>query len=150
MIWLYLVPVICLVLLVAVGPSVGHAYQARFGSSGTHGMFIVTDVSCSPKSGCDVHGDFADLQGGSERLDVEWGGSANDLAVGDKIVAVDTGDPLFVYPPNSGGEWLRFTIYLLLAVGLLVAWVADMYRRVRRRRAATSEPELPDDVIYKR
>ena len=149
-VWLYLMPVVCLGLLAMTAPSIVHAYEARFGSSGIHGTFIVTDVSCSTASTCDSHGDFADLEGGNERIGVEWGGSAKDFSVGDELAAVDTGDPQFVYPPNSGREWLRSTFYLLVAVGGLVAWAVSVYRRIRRRRASTSEPELPDEVIYKR
>jgi len=149
-VWLYLMPIACLALLAMIAPSIGHAYEARFGSSGIHGTFIVTAASCSPRVGCDAHGDFADLEGGNERIGVEWGGSAKGFSVGDELTAVDTGDPQFVYPPNSGWEWLRSTFYLLIAVGVLVAWAVSVYRRIRRRRASTSEPELPDEVIYKR
>jgi hypothetical protein len=133
--WRYFAPILCLLMIIIAAPSIRGAYEARLGSGGVPGMFTVLDVNCDARGGCDASGFFTDAQG-NERDDVEWGGSARDLAVFDEVPAVDVGDAHFVYPPGSGNLWLGLTICLAGGVAGLAWWSVDMTRRLRRRRAA--------------
>jgi hypothetical protein len=145
-VWFYIVPIGCLLLIITAAPSIRGAYEARFSSAGIPGTFTVLDLMCGGRGGCSASGLFTDVQG-NDRGDVEWGGSAGDLAVFDEVPAVDVGDAHFVYPSGSGNLWLLLTGSLVGGVAVLSWWSVDMSRRLSRRRGAPT-PETETGSIF--
>lgn len=144
--WTFLVPIGCLLLIIVSAPSVRGAYEARFSTGGVPGTFTVLDLTCGGRGGCSASGFFTGVDG-NDRDDVEWGGSARDLAIFDEVPAVDVGDSQFVYPSGSGNLWLLLTIGLVGGVAVLAWWCIDMTRRLRRRRAAAT-PETKAASVF--
>src|SRR5215831_13279143 len=92
------------VLFIVFGvPAVGPAWSAHTGG-GTPGTFTAVQESCGRRS-CTWTGEFRPNDGGSPRTDIEIAdGGTKITAVGDRVLAVDTGGPV-VYPPGGGDDW---------------------------------------------
>lgn len=110
----------------------GPAFAAAEGH-GTAGYFVAEHGNCS-KSGCGWTGNFVAPDGRVTRSNVGFMGPHGTLYRGDRVAALDTGDPSAVYARHGSRDWitdLAFIVVGVIGFGLW-AWLV-LYRTAHRR-----------------
>jgi len=129
--WLvFPVAIACLLLVgtVQLGPALAAA-----GGHGTAGYFVAEVESCD-KYGCSWTGNFVVPDGRVTLRNVGFMGPHGSLYQGDRVAALDTGDPSNVYARKGSRNWIADLAFIIVgAIGFgLWAWRVP-YRTARRR-----------------
>lgn len=138
-VWRYLTPLIAALVIVSAGGDIGPAWRAHEGA-GTRGMVTVTQKDCGRS--CSYTGNFVSDDGKDRRTGVGLASGFSDLAVGDRVAALDDGASTDVYPPGGGEDWILTTLFLVGAIGALLLWiyVVPIGALKRRRSGDHIEP----------
>ena len=130
-VWRYLTPFIAALCIITSATSIGPAWRAHEGA-GLRGIVTVTQKDCG-RNDCSYSGDFISPDGKDRRTGVGLASGFSGLAVGDRVPALDDGDPNNVYPPGGGDDWIITTLVLVGAVGALLVWIYAVPMGARRR-----------------
>jgi hypothetical protein len=118
------VPLLLCAVLVPVSLDLVPSWSAKLGH-GIRGTF--TAQYCERgKAGCYWIGDFVSDDGTDQRYGVGVDGDSAIIAAGQQIPALDTGDRVNVYPADGGKDWILTTIFAVLLLAALGAWVVRM------------------------
>lgn len=131
-------PLVALVMLIVGGIEIGPAYAAAHGH-GTPGYFIALRTNaCKQPSDCSWDGNFTSENGQDVRQNVQMDGTWTGVRIGTRIPALDSGDPLAVFPRTGSGRWQEDIVSLALGTLIMVPWLWFIPgRRLRRMRWAT-------------
>jgi hypothetical protein len=124
-------------LIAFVAPAVGPVVRAAR-ADGTPGLFEARRLGCVQHPGhstCIWYGEFRSDDGTRRRGEVYLYGSSNGtLRAGERIRAVDTGRPAWVYRPGGSREWIPTALLLAAGLGLLSYAGRRVLHGVRHRR----------------
>jgi hypothetical protein len=132
LLWWVAVPLACVLIVYYAVQDIGPAYEARFGTEGVEGTFVVQREECDRS--CVQYGTFTADDGSVLRTDVLIGSGAGGPAIGETIRAKDTGDRAVVYPLDGGWDWLFTTLLTLGALAGITIWARALWSALSNRR----------------
>jgi hypothetical protein len=132
-------------LLVVAGIGIGPAVSAARGH-GTRGYFVARTERCD-RNGCSWRGLFRLPGGQVTRRGVSFFGSESGMHAGNVVPALDTGDPVGVFPRHGDKSWLADLVVGAIGTALIVLSARAWARRRRRALSVTggSDRSTPPD-----
>jgi hypothetical protein len=129
-------------IIVAGAIGLGPALAAAEGH-GTTGYFVAEFQNCN-KSDCGWSGNFMTSDGQVTRLNVGFQGPHGTLHAGDRLAALDTGDPSGVYARHGSRDWIGDLAAIVVGAIGFGLWAWRVPYRAARRRAHRDIPLTPD------
>ncbi|MBR7831670.1 hypothetical protein KDL01_00265 [Actinospica durhamensis] len=137
----FVAPVLLCVGLAWAGLATFDSLSAVFGN-GVRGTF--TAQYCEQgKGGCFWVGDFVSADGRDVRYGVGVDGSSVLTTPGQQIAALDTGNPMDVYPVGFRYAWGAPSIFTVALLFVFGAWVVKVPVSAMRRRARVRRKPRP-------
>lgn len=131
--WKWLViPVASVGLLLYGAIEIGPPLAAA-GGNGIPGSFVVEVENCD-KDGCGWTGNFVASHGRVTLRNVSFQGPHGTLYRGDRLAALDTGDPVNVYARHGSRNWIADLGFIAIGAITFMLWAWLVPYRTRRRR----------------
>jgi hypothetical protein len=137
----FVLPVVIGLLLVTEGVALVPAWSAKLGQ-GVHGNFTAENCDLG-KGGCEWDGYFVADDGSDYQRDIRIGSHSGVTHVGQQIPAVDTGNPMAVYPAGGGTDWELVSLFFVLSLAAAIFWVLRVPVVALRAARSRREPEVP-------
>jgi len=135
-------PVAAAGLLLMGAVQFGPALAAAAGH-GTAGYFVAEVESCG-KYGCEWTGNFVAPDGRVTLRSVGFKGPHGTLYRGDRLAALDTGDPSSVYARHGSRDWIGALAAIVIGVIGFGLWAWRVPYRAARRRARRDRFVIPE------
>lgn len=138
----WIIPIGTAAIIAAGAIEFGPALAAAEGH-GTAGYFVAEFQKCN-KSDCDWSGNFVAPDGRVTRWDVGFLGPHGALYRGDRLAALDTGDPSSVYARHGSRDWIGALAAIVVGAIGFGLWAWRVPYRAARRRARRDRFPIPE------